>query len=430
MSAATTSQQPRSSTGVGDLHRRAVVEVVVPVHNEQEVLAHSVRRLHRYLSDSFPYPFRITVADNASTDRTWEVASGLSRELTGVYAVRLQRKGRGGALHHVWARSDADVVSYMDVDLSTGLEAFLPLVAPLLSGHSDVAIGSRLSRTARVVRGPKREVISRCYNLILRTTLRAGFSDAQCGFKAVRTDRVRQLLPLVEDNGWFFDTELLVIAERIGLRIHEVPVDWRDDPDSRVDIVATALADIKGIARLGRGLVRGSVPIAALRAQVGRHSRTGSAGRGLVGQLASFGMIGIASTIGYLALYAALHPALGAQGANLLALLLTAIANTAANRRFTFGMHDRSGAARDQFEGLLVFAVSLAVTSGALAVLHALTHRPPVAVEATVLVAANLAATLLRFVLFRAWVFNPRRRRNAHPTPTPCTVTVTGDEDR
>ena len=164
-----------------------------------------------------------------------------------VRAVHLDLPGRGRALHEIWSSSDAEVLAYMDVDLSTDLNALLPLVAPLLSGHSDVAIGTRLARGSRVVRGPKREIISRCYNLLLRTTLGAGFSDAQCGFKAIRADQARQLLPLVADTAWFFDTELLVLAERAGLRIHEVPVDWIDDADSRVDIVATALGDLRGM---------------------------------------------------------------------------------------------------------------------------------------------------------------------------------------
>ena len=158
----------------------------------------------------------------------------------------------------------------MDVDLSTDLNALLPLVAPLLSGHSDIAIGTRLAHGARVIRGPKREIISRCYNLLLRIALRARFSDAQCGFKAIRACQARQLLPLVADMGWFFDTELLVLAERAGLRIHEVPVDWTDDSDSRVDIVDTALGDLRGIARLGLGLAGGTitVPRLALRESV------------------------------------------------------------------------------------------------------------------------------------------------------------------
>ena len=158
----------------------------------------------------------------------------------------------------------------MDVDLSTDLDGLLPLVAPLISGHSDVAIGSRLARGARVVRGPKREFISRCYNLLLRMVLHLGCSDAQCGFKAVRSDAAQQLLPLVEDTGWFFDTELLVLAERAGLRIHEVPVDWVDDPDSRVDIIATAVADLKGVARVLGGLASGRIPVDRIRERLGR----------------------------------------------------------------------------------------------------------------------------------------------------------------
>jgi hypothetical protein len=158
------------------------------------------------------------------------------------------------------------------VDLSTDLNALLPLVAPLLSGHSDIAIGTRLAHGSRVIRGPKREIISRCYNLLLRTALRARFSDAQCGFKAIRASQARQLLPLVADQGWFFDTELLVLAERAGLRIHEVPVDWTDDTDSSVNIIDTAVKDLRGMARVGLGLACGTikVPPLALRESVYR----------------------------------------------------------------------------------------------------------------------------------------------------------------
>ena len=246
------------------------LDVVVPVHNEEEDLAPSVRRLHAHLTGGFPYRFRITIADNASTDGTLAVAERLAAELPGVRAVRLPEKGRGRALHAVWSTSDAPVLAYLDVDLSTDLAALAPLVAPLLSGHSDLAIGTRLHRGSRVVRGAKREVVSRCYNLLLRGTLAARFSDAQCGFKAIRADVAAGLLPLVGDTGWFFDTELLVLAERSGLRIHEVPVDWVDDPDSRVDIVATALADLRGVARLSRALLSGRLPVARLREQLGR----------------------------------------------------------------------------------------------------------------------------------------------------------------
>ena len=237
---------------------KAQVEIVIPVRNEERDLGPAVRRLRAYCDDCFPFTARITIADNGSTDRTWARAQDLAKELPLVRAARIERPGRGGALRSIWSGSDADAVAYMDVDLSTDLNALLPLVAPLVSGHSDVAIGTRLARSSRVVRGPKREIISRCYNFLLHASLGTRFSDAQCGFKAVRADAARVLLPLTTDSGWFFDTELLVLAERAGLRIHEVPVDWIDDPDSRVNLVATALGDLRGILQLGTGLARGT----------------------------------------------------------------------------------------------------------------------------------------------------------------------------
>ena len=243
------------------------VEIVIPVYNEEAALETSVRRLHEYLTDRFPLSWLITIADNASRDQTWGIANRLAYDLRGVHAVHLAEKGRGRALKATWSHSDAKVVAYMDVDLSTDLDALLPLVAPLVSGHSDMAIGTRLARDARVDRGRKREFISRSYNLILKLTLHNRFSDAQCGFKAVRADVARALLPLVEDDGWFFDTELLALAEHNGLRIHEVPVDWVDDTDSRVEVASTAREDLRGVWRVlrrfaaGEGVVSdGSLP--------------------------------------------------------------------------------------------------------------------------------------------------------------------------
>src|SRR3954470_2762510 len=194
--------------GVAEVGAGVDVEVVVPVYNEERGLRASVARLHSYLASEFPFSWRIVIADNASSDRTLEVARELAERFEGVELMQLRAKGRGRALRAAWLASPARVVCYMDVDLSTDLRALLPLVAPLISGHSDVAIGTRLSHSARVRRGPKRELISRGYNLLLRTALRAGFSDAECGFKAVRTDVARRLVPTVVDEGWFFDTEL------------------------------------------------------------------------------------------------------------------------------------------------------------------------------------------------------------------------------
>jgi glycosyltransferase involved in cell wall biosynthesis len=226
------------------------VELVVPVHDEEPDLDERIRRLHRFVHGAFPLAVRITIADNASTDGTWTRATRLAHELPGIVAVHLDQPGRGRALRHVWERSDAAVLAYMDVDLSTDLAALLPLVAPLLSGHSDVSTGTRLAPGSRVVRGAKREVISRGYNALLHLILATRFSDAQCGFKAIRREPARELLRHVEDTGWFFDTELLFLAQCAGMRIHEVPVDWVDDPHSSVRILRTALDDLKGIARL------------------------------------------------------------------------------------------------------------------------------------------------------------------------------------
>ncbi|MQA09056.1 MAG: glycosyltransferase [Pseudonocardiaceae bacterium] len=388
-----------------------VLDVVIPAHNEEADLESCVRRLHAHLSEQFPYPFRITVADNASTDHTLHVAERLVRELPETKVIRLEQKGRGRALRAVWSASDAPVLAYMDVDLSTDLAGVAPLVAPLLSGHSDLAIGSRLATGARVVRGAKREFISRCYNVLLRGTLAARFSDAQCGFKAIRADVAARLLPHVRDAGWFFDTELLVVAQRSGLRIHEVPVDWVDDPDSHVDIVATAMADLKGMVRLVRAMADGTVPISQLRSQLGRAPigvRAPGVPASLPKQLLRFATVGVASTIAYLLLFLLLRNGLGAQGANLLALGITAIGNTAANRRLTFGIRGWHAVGRHQFEGLLVFGLGLALTSGSLATLNAIT-TPGRGLELAVLVLANLTATVLRFVLLRGWVFHPHR---------------------
>ncbi|MYT81367.1 Glycosyltransferase involved in cell wall bisynthesis [Streptomyces sp. MnatMP-M77] len=388
-----------------------VLDVVVPVYNEEKDLRPCVVRLHGHLARTFPYPFRITVADNASTDATPAVAAALAAELPGVRYARLEEKGRGRALRTVWSASDAPVLAYMDVDLSTDLNALLPLVAPLISGHSDLAIGSRLDRSSRVVRGPKREFVSRAYNLILRSSLAAGFSDAQCGFKAIRREVAERLLPMVEDSGWFFDTELLVLAERAGLRIHEVPVDWIDDPESSVHIVRTATEDLKGVWRVGRALAVGALPLDRLARPFGddpRDRAVTGVERGLARQLVGFCVVGALSTLFYLALYSLFRLGVGPQLANGGALLLSAVANTAANRRLTFGVRGRSGAVRHQAQGLVVFAIGLALTSGSLAALGAASGSASHGTELAVLITANLAATVLRFLLLRAWVFPAR----------------------
>ena len=354
-----------------------VLDIVIPVYNEEAALVGVGRDSARAHGDP-----RLSLPDHDCRQRQHgrhrrAGSAGSLQRHDEVRVVTLARKGRGHALKQAWSRSDADVLVYMDVDLSTDLNALLPLVAPLLSGHSDLAIGSRLARSSRTVRGPKREAISRTYNVLLRGALRARFSDAQCGFKAIRRDVAAELLPLIEDDEWFFDTELLVVAERAGLRIHEIPVDWVDDTDSSVDIVRTAAADLRGMGRLGWALVRGRVPLADVAQTLGRATERSAGGR-LSAQIVMFALIGIASTIGYGVLFLALRGHVGPQMANALALAMTAVANTAANRRFTFGFRGPEGAMRHQAQGLLVFGTGLAATSGALMALdQAGGRRPP-----------------------------------------------------
>jgi glycosyltransferase involved in cell wall biosynthesis len=396
-----------------DVHQRSAardttttLEIAVPVHNEERDLERSVQRLRHYLDTRFPVSTVVTVADNASTDDTWSIAERLAGQLEGVRAIRLDRKGRGRALRAVWGTSPAQVVAYMDVDLATDLDALLPLVAPLISGHSDLAIGTRLAPGARVIRGPKREIISRSYNLIVRAALRSHFSDAQCGFKAVRTDAARALLPLVEDDEWFFDTELLVLAERNGLRIHEVAVDWIDRTDSRVEIAQTAAADLKGIGRLVRGFASG-----------GGVAKTAPAGlrRSYPGdEVASFARIGALSTIAWLLLWLALRPALGAFAANALALIICSVPNTAANWRLTFAGRAPFRSQDKIVGGLAVLAASLVATTFALAVAVG-AGATSAAAEGVALLLANAVVALIRFVLLRAWVFRGRAGPGGQP---------------
>jgi putative flippase GtrA len=394
------------------------LDVAVPVFNEQATLERSVRTLHAYLLSELDVPWRITVADNASTDDTAEIADRLATELPGVIVVHLAEKGRGRALKRVWLDSPAEVLAYLDVDLSTALSALPPLIAPLLSGHSDIAIGTRLSRDSRVVRGARREIVSRGYNLLLRGTMSVRFSDAQCGFKAVRREVAQQLIPLVEDDSWFFDTELLIIAERSGLRIHEVPVDWIDDPNSTVDVLATARDDLKGMLRVGRSIMTGRVPIQSIYAELGRRPFDPPRPPSFFGQVVRFGVIGLVSTAAFALLYLIFQLVVPSQLANFLALLVTAIANTAANRRFTFGVRGRVGAVAHQFQGLVVFGIAWGITSGSLVVLHALDPGAGARGELIVLTLANLFATLVRFVLLRIWVFRQHRQPKAVPSPS------------
>ncbi len=240
---------------------RLSVNVVIPCLNEEVALPGSIRRLHGVMSnDLAPYQWSITVADNGSTDGTAAAALALCDELPAVCYLRLEQRGRGRALRRAWTESPADIQAYMDVDLSTNLAHLRPMIDAIASGGYDVATGSRLLPDSQVVgRTLKREITSRGYSLLFRTMFFTSFRDAQCGFKAVSRRAADDLAPLVQDNGWFFDSELLILAQKCGYPIRELPIHWTDDPDTRVRILRTAWEDVKGLLRLkfgGVGKVR------------------------------------------------------------------------------------------------------------------------------------------------------------------------------
>lgn len=419
------------------------LDIVIPVYNEARQLAASVTALRTFLDTRFPLTAVVTVVDNASTDDTWTIASGLAASLPGVHALHLDRNGRGRALRAAWTASRSPVVAYMDVDLATGLDALLPLVAPLVSGHSDIAIGTRLAPGAHVVRGARREIISRAYNLLLRTALSTTCSDAQCGFKALRREVADVVLPLVDDDAWFFDTEVLITAQRLGFRIHEVPVDWVDDLDSRVAVARTAWLDLRGVCRL-------STPTSRRRTTAARRARatvsapdtgrehappptaafasTGNDGSPhaavdevFADELLRFAGVGLVSTLAYVLGFALLQPWIGAYAANAVAIVICSLGNTAAHRGMAGSSRHGLDRIRRLAVGAALLAVSLAFTTGALIVTRSL-GLDALVPELVAVTGANLAAAAIRFALLRTWVFRPRFGTHLEPVAADAAV--------
>ncbi|MYM18469.1 glycosyltransferase [Brevibacterium sp. 5221] len=399
---------PAQDPAPGAPRTATTVDLVVPVFNEEAQLVASVDRLLAATAHS-PHAVTIVIADNASTDDTPVLASHLATSRERVRWVRLGLKGRGRALKQVWSDSSADVVAYTDVDLATDVRLLDPMIAVLASGHSDVAIASRLRRDARVERGAKREIISRCYNRLLRGFLDVNYSDAQCGFKAMSRRAADAVLPHVEDTGWFFDTEVLTLAQWSGLRIHEFAADWTDDPDSSVDVVRTALDDLHGMWRMRRELRRNTVPLERIAALVGRPPAVPNTGT----QLLHFVDVGILCTVVYSLGFLVLGHLMPLGAANLTALLGSAILNTALNRRYSFGAQNPRNTLGHHIKGLAVFALCWALTSAAIA----LTAGQPTIWVLVAVTGANVLATVVRFALQRLWVFadavRPGRRRGS-----------------
>ena len=393
------------------------VDIAIPVFNEERALPGCIEVLHEFLTERLPFEWVITIVDNASTDGTLLVAKRLAKQWPGVRVTYLEAQGKGNAVRAAWSNSRASVVAYMDVDLSTGLDALLPMVTSLAEGHSDIAIGSRLAPGARTVRGAKRELMSLGYNTLLRFTHGAQFRDAQCGFKAARADVIRPLLQRVEDNTWFFDTELLLLAEHNEMRVLEVPVDWVEDVDSRVNVAGTIGTNVKGLVRLGMAKLSGAADITELPPQnelkpTHPDAMLPKKDVSRLRHLLLFCVVGFLATLMTLTLYTLFRSWWPPLAANLVAVTLSTLFNTEANRRFTF--RDRSRPPTlVHVQSFIVFALYCGFTSGALLLLEAVAHQPPRWVELVVLIVASGFGTLGRFALLTTWVFRAR------PNPQP-----------
>jgi len=400
----------------GPVTPQPTVDIVIPVLNEERALPGCISTLCEFLQEGLPFPWTVTIVDNGSTDRTWQVACALAEQHPAVSVRRLDVRGRGAAVKAAWRASPADIVVYMDVDLSTGLDALLPLVAPLASGRCEIAIGSRLARGARTRRSLKREVISRAYNGFVRYGFGLRCSDTQLGFKAARADVIRPLLDAVESDHWFFDTELLILAEHNGLRVHEVPVDWVEDLDSRVRVTRTALENLTGLVRINRTICADRATVAVPRIPELRATHPeailGRPTPATLAKFATFAVIGVVSTLLYLVIYLPLRGSLSPAAANLCALILVGLANTEANRRWTF---NRTGGPRFVLHtrATMVFATTYALTTLAVLGLHRVAPGAGLPVEIGVLVLAYGLVTVLRFVALDRWVFARRDSRRS-----------------
>lgn len=232
--------------------KKIKIDVVIPVYNEEKDLEKNTTYLYRFLDKNFfEFDWQIVIADNASIDNTLNLGKKLAQKFPKINVLHLDKKGRGRALKKAWSQSRADIVSYMDLDLSSDLHFFPKLIKYLTNGEADIAIGSRLKKSAQVTGRPLlREITSRSYNLIIKLMFFVHFQDAQCGLKALTREATQKILPLVKNNQWFFDTEILIIGEKAGFKIFELPIKWKDDPTSTVKVLKTAGEDIKGLVRL------------------------------------------------------------------------------------------------------------------------------------------------------------------------------------
>ncbi len=231
--------------------------IVLPTYNEENILQKNVLKVRKFCQDNLRnFDWQILIADNGSTDKTPKLAQELSHEYSRIDYFHTSQKGRGAALKIAWNKNNylADIYLYMDIDLATDLNHLPQLIASIIQEGYDLTIGSRLQKESKTERSFLREFISRFYNLLLKIFFGLKIKDYQCGFKAVNQKIVEKIVPLIKNNNWFFDTELIILSHKNNYKIKEIPVKWVEKRDkkrkSKVKIIKTAWEDIKGIIRL------------------------------------------------------------------------------------------------------------------------------------------------------------------------------------
>jgi len=228
------------------------IDIVIPVYNEAPILRKNVSRVVSFLElDSAYKDYKVIIVDNGSRDKTFEIAQELAVQYAKVNVIHLNQKGRGRALRKAWQESEADIVSYMDADLSTDLEAMHKLFNAIIIDGYDIAVGFRLSSVFRVKRTLVRSFLSYGYNLLIKIIWRIKeLPDVQCGFKALTKNAADAIVPKIENQNWFFDTELLILAYRRRCKIKFIPVKWEERLNGKVKILDTVFEDIVGIVKL------------------------------------------------------------------------------------------------------------------------------------------------------------------------------------
>lgn len=227
-------------------------EVIFPVYNESDTLSEQIKIFNEFFEEEFKKNIFITIADNGSTDNTATISDKLLKNKLIQKYIFIPQKGRGRAIKDCIKKSKADIVCYMDIDLSTDLAHFKELIDSISKKGNDISIGSRLSKKSKVVGRKKiREFTSRAYNLLIKFFFpMSGIKDMQCGFKAFSRKKILPVIDLVQNNRWFFDTELIIISRKLNLKIDQIPVKWTDDPNTSVNIISTAIEDIVGLTKL------------------------------------------------------------------------------------------------------------------------------------------------------------------------------------